>query len=227
MRITWDQVNAKFDEFLGSEIEAGKLELKSLPLRIEAWNWAQDIFCAHTPLQKQMTLELEADGRTAILPSDVYAVDRIYDSEEERFWWPVHFEPGQIRRTGAEDLQFWKWEGQLYLEKNVSTSSTALTLYYWGYYPAIEYEEDSAGVVTVHDGLVSTPRWAQMALMHLATAHIMQPGEVFASDINEYKIRIDSGNPEHNPRAQSADYHYKWYSWLVGLFPPAEVGRAR
>jgi hypothetical protein len=224
---TWTRINAKLDEFLGVPVIAGKTELNSGPLRVESWNWAQDIFVHHTPLQKRQVLEVEADGRVAILPSDLYAIDRVYDANYERWWYPTSYRPGDVQYQDPDTLEFWTWDNQMFLESEISPGSTDLTLYYWAYYPPVEYTTGSDGAIAVQEESVKTPRWGEAPLIHLATAFLMQPGEVFASDINEYKILVDSGNPEHNPRAQSAMYHLNWYDALMGRFPAAQVGRHR
>jgi len=218
---TWDSVNDKLDLFLGKSWEADGTNLKSLPLRIEAWNWAQRVFVHHTPLQQYATLSFLAGGRSALLPEDYYAIDGIYDSTEERWWKPMRRRPGDIRYVDDEVLEYWVWADKIILENEYTVGATDLTLYYWAYYPDVTYN-----VETVGEDVLMTPRWAELALAHLTTANIMQPMEVFASDINQYKIRIESGNPEHNPRAQSALYHLNWYNMLLSLHPPANMERS-
>ena len=55
--VTWTEIAAKLNHILGVEISAGGVELQSLPLRIDCWNWAQDVFVNHTPRQRNTTLE--------------------------------------------------------------------------------------------------------------------------------------------------------------------------
>ena len=219
---TWSDINVKLDTFLGREAEEGGKEFKNEKLRVESWNWAQQMFVAHTPRQRQVTLSVESDGRSALLPADFYAADGIYDSDYEQFWRPVRYHSGDIRYLNDDVLQFWTWENKVILESEVSTN---LTLYYWAYYPDIEYSMQGSQVTT-SQGVVYTPGWAELPLIHLTVANVLQPMELFASNINQYKIRVESGNPEHNPRAQSALYHLNWYETLTNKFPRANTGRA-
>ena len=93
---TWTGVNRKIDHFVG-DFE-GDTELTfSEALRIEAWNWAQDILCAHTPRQREITAEIDTGQRAIILPSDFYAIEGLYDSDKERWWWPMRRRPGDRR----------------------------------------------------------------------------------------------------------------------------------
>lgn len=217
----WTELNSRLDLFLGDTTDT-----YSEPLRIEAWNWAQDVFVSHTPRAMASTMVFDTGGREAILPDDFYMVRSIYDSGNERFWSPIEHGPGMIRLTNEDRLQYWTFGNRLFLESIKSVAATDLTLYYWAYYPKIEYSEDSSGVVTIEAGQVLTPRWAERALCHLTASGIMMPLEIEASNLNNYRIRIESGNPEHNPRAQSAEFHLRWYLELVGRFPRADVGRS-
>jgi len=219
--MNWSEINGKLDVFLGREAEEGGKEFKNEQLRVESWNWAQRLFVSHTPRQRQVTLSIESDNRSALLPADFYAAMGIYDSDYERWWRPVKFGPGDIRYSDDEVLQFWTWDTKLLLE---STASDNLTLYYWAYYPDVEYEMQGTQV-RVSQGVVYTPKWAELPLMHLTVSNVLQPMELFASNINEYKIRVESGNPEHNPRAQSALFHLNLYEALISRFPKTFTGR--
>jgi hypothetical protein len=221
----WSDVNTKLNYFLGRDSEAGGKQLKKQEMRIESWNWVQDVFVHHTPRQRSITLTIESGGRTANLPEDLYVVDRIYDSSNEKFWRPTNFYPGDIRYTDDDVLQFWIWDNTLTLESQLATTSTDLTLYYWAYYPKVEYSLDGTTVL-VEQGVIYTPRWAELALIHLTAASVFMPLEIEASDLNQWKIKVESGNPLQNPRAQSALYHLQWYDLLTAKFPKSPLGRA-
>lgn len=216
----WAYINQRLEKFLGKEDEVSGKNLKSEPLRIYSWNWAQSYFVHHTPRQRTEELQVESGGRVAILPPDCMEIRCIYDSDEERYWWMKDWgQPGSVHWTDPETLEFWEWNGQLHLDSSVTAER--LTLYYWAYWPEVEFTEDEDGNVQVTAGQILTPRWAESALLHLTTAHILQPLEMESANISQYKQRIDSGNPEHNPRAQSAWFHWRWYEVLVNKVPPA------
>lgn len=174
-----------------------------------------------------MTLEMESDGRTAIMPSDYYAADSIYDSEREQWWRPMRRRFGDIRYTDDELPEFWVYGEQMFLEDTIAVDSTDLTFYYWAYYPDVEYSEFDAETfeMTMSQETIHTPNWAELALMHLTTASIMNPGEIFSSDLSQFKIRVESGNPIQNPRMESMKFHLWWWEHLLDQFPPAiQVG---
>jgi hypothetical protein len=218
--VTWTQVNAKLDLFLDDAAVAGVTQFAIPTLRVEAWNWAQRMLCYHTPMQKNVTLEIEKGGREAILPTDFFAPEGIYDADRERWWKPMRWRPGDRRYTDEELPEFWVWGGRMFLEDEIDYDADDLTLYYWAYYPDVEYET-SGDEVTYLQEQIHTPLWAELALCHLTTATCMMPGEVFSADLNQYKIRVESGTPLHNPRAESAKFHLWWWNALLDKYPPA------
>lgn len=215
---SWPVVNARLNRFLGSAPEAEGKHLRSEPLRIDSWNWAQRVFVTHTPMQKRATLVVESPGYEVVLPDDLIRVVGVYDSSEERWWWPVHrWKAGDYRPSDDSSLTYWSWGGRLYLEYELSTTQTEVEMYYHAFYPDVEYELDDAGSVTLTQPRIYTPNWAEPALFHLTTAFVLQPLEVESSNLSQYKIRVESGHPEHNPRAQSALFHLNWYQILTGM----------
>lgn len=226
MTTTWTRVNAKLDWFLDDaarESAAGEpiAPLFAEALRIECWNWAQRTLVHHTPRARSMTLVIETGEREAVLPDDFFAVQGIYDSDNERWWSPVAWKPGDIRYADDELETYWIFGGRLYLENEIEYTSTDLTMYYWAHYPDVEYVlDDDRDVDYLTQETIHTPDWAELALVHLCTSSCMMPGEVFAADINEYKIRVDSGTPLHNPRKESALFHLDMWNRLMAMFPP-------
>lgn len=232
---TWAQIDGKLDLFMGDEqkkTSAGELRPRMFPepLRIEGWNWAQRVLCAHTPLQKAVTLVIDADNRTGILPDDFFAVEGIYDREAEQWWWPMRRRPGDVRYEDDDLCEFWVWGNKLFLETDVPYDSDRLTLHYWAYYPDIEYEVGTENQGTeqqpvyeteLRQGQVYTPKWAEAALLHLVCAFCFTPTSIQAADVNEWKISVDSGTPSMNPRAAQAREHLFWYHALLDQFPAA------
>lgn len=226
---TWSAgINPRLDLFLGDSIERDTDSLTySVPLRVAAWNWAQDVLCYYAPYPKSMTLSVGDDGRTGILPSDFFDVDMLYDADEERWWRLMTRKPGDFRPTDDDVLEFWVFGRQMFLEKDVGSDEDDLTLYYWAYYPPIEYELQSDGE-TYHypQDTVYVPRWAELAVMHLTAYSCLTPGSVESADLSQFKIEFESGTPIHNPRLMAADWHIKQFHHLVHLFPRARMGRS-
>lgn len=222
--ITFDQIDRKLNLFV-NDVEASTEDEParfSLPLRVEAWNWAQRQLCAHTPRQIEMELTVNSGNRSAVLPSDYFCADRIYDSARSMWWRPMRRRPGDIRYENDDIPEFWTWGGKMMFEDSIDYDSGQLTLYYWAYYPDIELDPGRDEVV-YRQAQVFTPRQFESALLHLTAAFCWTPGAAEAFDLNEWKITIDSGTPIHNPRAMGAREHLFWYNTLMDSFPPART----
>lgn len=217
---TWAAVNRKLDIFLKDDDVEPRY---STVLRIMSWNAAQRVFVSHTPLSKSMRLEIDTGNRTAILPPDFYAIESIYDSDRGIWWRPMRRRPGDVALPDDDLPEYWIWGGRIHLEANVPYDHDDLTMYYWAYYPDVTYVEGDDGSVDVQDDIITIPMWAEPALLHLTAAFVFQPDAIAAADINQWDIKIDSGTPLMNPRAQQAREHLFWYDTIVNRFPQAVV----
>lgn len=233
MAITFSSLQAELSRFADDALQedaGGTAQPRTfpLPLRIDGWNWAQKVLVQHTPRQQLMTLEIDTDGRSAVLPDDYFDMYGIYDEDEEHWWRQMSVKPGDYRDPSSDIPEFWIWNDKMILERELSHGDDHLTLYYWAYYPGIEYSigtdddgDDDPEDITYEQDTVYTPRWADPAMIHLCIAYCWQPGSVQASDINEWKIMMDSGTPMHNPRAAAAWDHYRWWNELMSKVNPA------
>jgi len=229
---TWAEVMQKLDWFLGDAIEGDEVDSdRTFPeiLRILSWNWAQNLFCAHTPMSRQTPLRIEEGGREALLPPDFYSVEGLYDADNSRWWWPMRRRPGDIREVDDDVYEFWIRGKRMFLESEVSYHNNDLTLHYWAYYPSVEYVEvtvtptegDPYIIPDVRNDSIITPLWAESALCHLTAAYCWTPGSVQAADINQWDIKLDSGTPLMNPRAEQAKLHLWWYDTIINRYPAA------
>ncbi|MHC4542923.1 MAG: hypothetical protein ACYSYL_00150 [Planctomycetota bacterium] len=163
--------------------------------------------------------EIDAGERSIILPDDFYAIEGLYDGEEERWWWPMRRRPGDKRFMDDEALEFWLWGNKMYLEANVTYDTDRLTVLYWAYWPDVEYVENASGQVTVTQEHTYTPKWAELPLIHLTCSSCMVPMEIESSDLRNWGIRVETGDPLDNPRMQSAKWHLDMYERLLEKFP--------
>ncbi len=219
---TISSLQTKLDYFLDDAYVEGQARRFSLPIRLYAWNWAQKYFVNHTPRQQSFNISFYSGGRSASLPTDFLAVKGVYDSDEEYWWQEMAIEPGDRRRIDSDVPYYWIWESDMHLERDVGADSTNLALYYWAYYPDIDFSiGDTDEDITYTQEDIYTPDWAELAMCHLTTAICWHPGYVLASDINEWKISIDSGTPMHNPRQAAARENLWWYHDLIASVQPA------
>jgi len=219
---TWESIDGKLDLFLkDSQVEGGEYNYP-LAMRIAAWNWATRMFAFHTPRQQKVVLSIGSDGRSAILPPDSLGVQRIYNADTQRWMrrMPVQMDTDR-RMEDAELGQWWVWGGTLYLEQTFKTTSADLTLYYYAYWPDVEYKSVDGKEEVVENDII-TPPWAEIALCHLTAAQCLVPGSIEAARLRQWNIRIDSGTPIQNSRAMQAREHLWWYNTLIGIVPPTD-----
>lgn len=221
---TWADVMRRLDWFLGDALDADEVDSdRTFPeiLRIESWNWAQKIFCVHTPMARQTPLRIEEGGREALLPPDFYEVEGLYDAENSRWWWPMRRRPGDIRVDDDDVYEFWIRGTRMFLESEVDYLANDLTLHYWAYYPDVEYVQLDDLTPDVRKDSILTPQWAELALFNLTAASCWTPGAILAANINQWDIKLDSGTPMMNPRAAQAKLHLWWYDTIINRFQTA------
>jgi hypothetical protein len=216
---TWDAINGKLCYFLDDNPAGGAAAYQfALPLRIDAWNWAQRFFQNHTAREQEAEITIDESGRAAPLPPDLIDIAMIYDRTNERTYSLRRFSEGAYRSESDEYFAYWKWAGRLHFSRTVGKGEK-LTVEYFAAWPKIEYAVNDGNVVIVRDEIL-VPEWAELALAHLTAATVLQPPAITAAMSNEYKIKIDSGTPLDNPREQQARAHLWWYNELIGLFSP-------
>jgi hypothetical protein len=220
---TWEELDDRLDYFL-SDFDADEdgNYIYAQPMRIASWNWAQRFVALHTPRSRETGLAVETGLRSAILPSDFLAVYRIYDAGTARWMRPMRRpQPGVVRSDSAELSQYWVWGGVLHFERTVNLGDTDITLYYWSYWPEVEYEVVNDEVEMTHNEVLLPP-WAILPCAHLTAANLLVPGAIQAARIRNWNIRIDSGVPTDNIRATQAREHLFWYEKLMAFVVPAQ-----
>ncbi len=216
---TWEEVNSKLASFTGDMEREGKELRFPVKLRIDGWNWAQKMLCAHTPRSRKMDLVIDTHNRSAVLPDDFYAVEGVYHKGKEKWLRPMRRTPGDVMYVEDDLPEYWVWANSMYLEFRAEYETSDITLLYWAYYPDVEYDEE----INLTQNQVYVPNWSVGGLLHLTMAYCWTPGAVMAADINEYKINVDAGNPLQNPRSQQAREHLYWWNVISDSFPHPQV----
>jgi hypothetical protein len=223
---TWSTLNQKLSYFLDDRPTAGNDYQFPLPLRVEAWNWAQGVFCAHTLRERSTTLTMIADSRKASLPDDFEFVGMIYDANGElapdyrNIYTQRRFVDGGLRMdTLNYNWAYWIWDNEVNFDKPMS-QTISVRMDYFARWPDVTYAIQYDGSVEMVQDQVHIPKWAELPLIHLSASTILQPGAVQAAMSNEFRIKIDAGTPLDNPRAQQAREHVWWYNTLIGFHTP-------
>jgi len=218
----WTDVNARLDEFLDDtgldQAGASATFEYAVQQRIAAWNWAQRMLVSHTPRQVTSVLTMNSDGRSAELPDDFYDVYRVLHLEDEIYLRPYGVPASGSRRAKtSENNYYWSWGRRLIFERDVTTGD--IELYYWAYWPEVEYRVDNS-TVTILSQEIAVPSWAVLPLCHLTAATCLQPGAIQAARTRQWNIEVDSGNPVQNSRASQSQEHLFWWNALLSKVPP-------
>ena len=211
MTTAWGILDQKLSYFLNDAARAGGESKYKLPLRVGAWNWAQRELAQHTAREMVVSpVGLEPDGRSSVLPADFLQVAQVFDVDNSLVLAPAHFEPGGYRDNGSDNPSYWVWGDSLRFEASVTSK---LELYYYAYWPDVVYDEEETRFLQEQ---VFVPRWAELPLLHLTAASVLQPYAIATARNRENATKLDSGTPEDNPTARQAREHLWWYHELLG-----------
>jgi hypothetical protein len=221
MATTWDVLNDQLSYFLSDVPKAGGAAYKHpLPLRLAAWNWAQRALVQHTARERIVSpLNVEPDGRSASLPDDLFQVALVYDAANSQNYAPMNFAPGGYRSDSEDNPLYWVWGNVLHFETTVATE---LTLHYYAYWPEVTWRYKDEGQIELLQDQISVPRWAELPLLHLTAAGVLEPMAIESSRNREYATKIDSGTPDDNARRTQAREHWWWYHELLGQHAPQD-----
>jgi hypothetical protein len=205
MTVTWETLDAKMVVLLGTASDATDEE------RMEFWNMAQDFFAAnHTAKQLKYTFAASGSSGDVVLPDDYIDLYAVYDKEENSLLQPNELIPGmswdEDDDTSYRPRGYIEWPcGTVHLFQTPAADAEAVEVWYFGKYATVEDNADS----------VEVPAWAIEALLCYAAAASFLPKMADASFLNEYKTKVDQGNPIQNPLKEAHDTFLKRYEFLL------------
>jgi hypothetical protein len=209
---TWSELDAELVDMLGDAISSSAEE------RMRWFNRAQQHFAQwHTA--RMLDTDYAGDGVTQdfTLPSDYIQIYSVYSQDREMLLEPLDEIPGARWDTEAGSADtvrpqayiIWP-QGNLHVFHVPPTDSdgAGLRVKYWAYWPD----------VTDDDDVILPPLWAHEALLTYAVARSYIPAMSDATFLNEFKTRVDSGNPVQNPMIQAHKRLLAHYEWLLKDF---------
>ncbi len=211
------QLNQTLNFFLDDNPKTGERDYQfPLPLRIDGWNFAQDTFSVHTLREREIDITVPST-RTVPLPADFAEMGILYDPKLFKTYTRKELNEG-VNRNDAYDqsFEYWTWGGNLILDTNLSST---FKLWYFAYWPNVEYTVNPDKTATLMVDEVLVPRWACLPLLHLTAAYCLDPNAIRAAMDRNFDISIASGTPIMNSRAQQAREHAWWYDYLLGKHP--------
>jgi hypothetical protein len=212
---TWEELDARFVGMLGDAITHDS------DLREQWCNSALRHFAvSHTA--RMLTATISAgDGviQDFKMPSDFISFYSVYSEDDEMFLEPLpdlagaawDTEPDPSLSIRPHSWQEWP-SGVLHMSYAPPAASPVVAKYF-GTWPEF-WTKDSDS-----DDLVLFPIWSHDAILTLALSNAYVPAMSDATFLNEFRTRVDSGNPLQNPMIQAHDAMIKKYEWLLREHP--------
>ena len=178
---------------------------------IYAINDALLLFAAvHTG--KASTFDMTGDGSTTqfSIPENcvehegVSYVYGVYDSTDDAWLTKVEFFPGKPMQQG-----FYSYPSGTLNINPAPDSGNALVGYYVAHYAQVVGDSS----------VISLPAWAFEAVKMYAAGRVLETQSSNFTTINNFRTKVDSGNPEHNPVLQLSKRYIDQFWDIINQHP--------
>lgn len=211
MTRTIEELADRVERYLNTISENGVFdESKDIELIIDGIASAYDAILPWTP---QLLTETIAAGSTEhTLPDDLYAIEAVMDQETNEVISKLLLEPGTVSKS-----QYWIQfpTGSITFKEELSNDCT---LYYLAYWDKPEEEGDL-------EGDFEPPAFCITPMAYFATAYVLMPDSVQTSEIRQFNVKADSGNPEHNPIEESVKFLMTLFIQGMEMHPSHQKAR--
>jgi hypothetical protein len=172
--------------------------------RLEELEWALREFATHTAAERSYAVNT-ASGQITMGDDYLRCVGVL---SSRGFLEPVAaITPGRAR---DDTLGWYEWPRGVI---NVLGITGEMTVYYYGYYPALTGDDDQ---------VIPLPLWAVQPVIMLTAAFTQMPYSVTASSLAQWKTRMDSGGPEDNPLIEQVKFFVEQYERALAKHKPQE-----
>lgn len=220
--ITWATLRAQTRRsVLNDAIVAGRDEKWSNTQLLDAVKWALDEFCAHTAVATATSFTMDGSDSSVSLPDNVYlspeeaGVVLLTENDKRAYLKPYLRVPGDVFSEDAltadtEPRMFWEQPSGTLHFGFVPSSGSTIEIQYFAYYNHPINDESE----------IAIPRWAEYPVALLIGCSAITEASAQTSNIRQYGVRPDTGNPEHNPLHRHAEFLMQTYERLVGRVTP-------
>lgn len=170
---------------------------------------ALDVLAAHTAVATGAVLSPASSEYT--LPSNLYgsleetgALFTVNASSQVTRWYVATYFPEEV----YGEYLFRTWGDRLILTE-APADSDVLELRYFAYYDHPISDNSVLGI----------PRWSNLAFSYLMAAIALTPVSMQSSNINQWKTKTDSGQPEQNALKVAQDWMYTLYEREIARYP--------
>jgi hypothetical protein len=169
--------------------------------------WALDTFSAHTAMEKEL-LVTGVTGTTVPVPSDIYDNLEVSGLLYLRKGGQTLYIDSREFPEETSHISYRTWQNVIELSHVPETGST-LHIRYFSYWPHPLLDTD----------LILAPQWSYPALTYLVGSFALGPVGIASANINQWKDRTDSGNPEHNALRAQQKWFLQMYEQEIARYP--------
>jgi hypothetical protein len=145
---------------------------------------------------------LSGDGSVTAftVPTDYYEAQAIIVQATGEILPSAVFQPGSYHGTGVDSTNDWiEYPSGSITFSKVLGSSEVYELWYSAYWTAPTDMDDEEFELEVPESVIT-------GMSYFSSAYLLTPGAIGAAEIRQFNIRVDSGNPEHNPVRDATTY---------------------
>lgn len=158
------------------------------------------------------------DGATASFPVPENAVEApegvrirgIYDTYNEEWLTEVDVLPGNSSYEG-----YMVWPDGVIKFDPAPTSDREYSVYYVAYFNPIDTD----------DSVIDVPRWILEAIKLYSAARVLQSPVSQLALLANFRTKVDSGNPTHNPMLDLSKYYMEQFWELLNAHPAPQLER--
>lgn len=203
-----EEVKARIVFLLGDDPDSGTSYTDELLL--DAVHAAYDAILPY--VWKPATTALAADTQTFTLPTDLYEVQAVWDTNLNTYIDPAIMAPGEPSATETGNAWYEYPSGTLNLYNAIGSSGG--TLYYAATWSKPTQDAD----------VLEVPDYAQTGLVYYGASYATLNKASAAARLGNYKTRQDSGNPEHNPLLTYSSFLLKRFEYEMARMPKIAKG---
>jgi hypothetical protein len=164
------------------------------------------------PKLQVAVLTAGSDGDTFNLPTDVYEMQAVQTISDYLFIPKATLAYGTARgNPNAQNDWIEAPDGYLSLSTALSENAQ-INLYYFAFWGEPPLATSSTFPIEV-------PKHAHNGMVYYAASHCLLTASLDAASIGQFKTRVDSGNPEHNPLKEMSTFYRRLFETEMKLMP--------
>jgi hypothetical protein len=201
IRLTADEINTEITDVVTGKVTSAELLKDAISSGLRAilpWAWKTKVY------------SIVNDTTALELPSDVYRVEGVYDSNNNSYLNETIMSAGYPRASEAGNIWLEYPEGYLTFGDALDNGGD---LYYAAYWAE----------PTLDDEIIEAPAMIIPGLAFYAASYCLLPRALSAGNLGQYKMKVDSGVPTDNPIMDMSNAFMKRFELEMSRIP----GRTR